>query len=139
MRALTLLLVIVLITFSQPACSVYKAATQPPPADLAGIGVGTTRGQLISRLGAPKFSDTDSEGQTQDTFEFDSGFHSGSKVRVIPYLAADIITLGLAEIILWPLELTVMEKAKCLGLATYDQNKQVSDWSVTQKDGVQSC
>jgi len=43
-------------------CSVYKAATQPGPADLSGIGVGTPRQTIISRLGAPTMIDTDAKG-----------------------------------------------------------------------------
>lgn len=121
------------------ACSVYKAATQPPPADLTGIGIGTPRQELIMRLGAPKFSDTDPEGRKQDSFEFFSGLHSGSKARIILYLAADVFTLTLAELILWPMELTVMEKATCQGFATYDPSQKVLEWKVSQKDGVQGC
>lgn len=139
MKAASLLGIALSLTLMQPGCSVYKAASQPPPADLTGIGVGTPRGHLIARLGAPKFSDTDPEGQKQDTFEFDSGFHSASKVRIIPYLAADLFTLGLAELVLWPLEMTVMEKAKCIGMATYDPTQKVNAWTVSQKDGVQAC
>lgn len=139
MRAVTLVLVALLIPWAHTGCSVYKVASQPPPADLAGIGVGTPRGQLIAKLGAPKFSDTDSQGQKQDTFEFESGFHSASKVRIIPYLAADLVTLGLAELILWPLEMTLMDKAKCIGTATYDPTQNVSAWTVNKKAGVQGC
>ena len=129
----------VLFFLSQPACSVYKAATQPPPADLTGVGIGTSRQELITRLGAPKFSDTDPAGRKQDAFEFASGLHSGSKLRIIPYLAADIFTLTLAELILWPMELTVMEKAVCQGYAIYDSSHKVVEWKVSQKDGVQGC
>ena len=129
----------VLFFLSQPACSVYKAATQPPPADLTGVGIGTPRQDLIMRLGAPKFSDTDPAGRKQDAFEFSSGLHSGSKLRIIPYLAADLFTLTLAELILWPMELTVMEKAVCQGYAIYDASHKVVEWKVSQKDGVQGC
>jgi hypothetical protein len=104
-----------------------------------GIGVGTSRQELIQRLGAPKFSDTDSQGRKQDSFEFQSGMHGASKARIILYLAADLFTLTLAEIILWPMELTVMERAVCNGFATYDQSQKVETWNVSKKDGVQDC
>ena len=120
-------------------CSVYKAGTQPGPADLAGIGVGTPRQELIMRLGAPKFSDINPAGRKEDAFEFSSGLHQASKARIILYLAADLITLCLAEIILWPMELTVMERATCNGFAAYDEAHKVETWKVSQKDGVQSC
>lgn len=129
----------VLFFLSQPACSIYKAATQPPPAELSGIGIGTPRQELIMKLGAPKFTDTDQEGRKQDSFEFYSGLHSGSKARIIPYLAADVFTLALAELILWPIELTIMDKATCQGYATYDSSQKIVEWKVSQKDGVQGC
>lgn len=91
------------------------------------------------KLGAPKFSDTDAQGKKQDTFEFQSGLHQGSKARIVLYLAADVFTLGLAEIILWPMEMTVMERAECTGFATYDQSHKIEIWKVMQKDGVQGC
>lgn len=62
------------------------------------------------KLGATKFTDTDQEGRKQDSFEFYSGLHSGSKARIIPYLAADVFTLALAELILWPIELTIIKR-----------------------------
>ena len=139
MRTVAIMLMLISFMFAQSACSVYKAATQPPPADLQGIGVGTPRQELIQRLGAPKFSDTDPQGRKQDSFEFHSGLHGASKARIILYLAADIFTLCLAEIILWPMELTVMEKAVCNGFATYDQSQKVETWNVSKKGGVQDC
>jgi hypothetical protein len=139
MRTVVLVLMLVSFMVAQSACSVYKAATQPPPADLQGIGIGTPRQEIIMRLGAPKFSDTDAQGNKQDSFEFQSGLHSGSKARIILYLAADVFTLCLAEIILWPVEMTVMERATCNAYATYDQSQKVDTWKVSQKDGVQGC
>ena len=139
MRTVTIMFLLVVFMFIQSACSIYKAATQPPPADLSGIGIGTPRQELIQRLGAPKFSDTDPQGRRQDSFEFQSGMHGASKARIILYLAADIVTLTLAEIILWPMELTVMESAVCNGFATYDQSHKVEAWNVSKKDGVQGC
>ncbi|MEK6804836.1 MAG: hypothetical protein AABZ34_19580 [Nitrospirota bacterium] len=132
-------LAIIFILLSQSACSVYKAASQPGPADITGIGVGSRRIEVITRLGAPKFSDTDQSGQKQDTFEFQSGFHQASKARVILYIAADVFTLCLAELILWPIELTVMERASCVAVATYDPTQRVEAFALTQKDGVQGC
>lgn len=137
MRSIALAIIFVLL--AQSGCSVYKAASQPGPADVTGIGVGSRRTDVITRLGAPKFSDTDESGQKQDTFEFQSGLHQASKARVILYVAADFFTLCLAELILWPMELTVMERASCIAVATYNRSQKVEAFAVTQKDGVQGC
>ena len=139
MKRLIVALTLCSFLFVQNACSVYKASTQPPPADLQGIGVGTPRQEIIMRLGAPKFSDTDAQGKKLDSFEFQSGLHSGSKARIILYLAGDLVTLCLAEIIFWPIEMTVMESATCNAYATYDQSQKVETWKVSKKDGVQDC
>ncbi len=101
--------------------------------------MGSRRVEGISRLGAPKFSDTDQAGQKQDTFEFQSDLHQASKARVILYVAADFFTLCLAELVLWPMELTVMARASCVAVATYDPSQKVEAFAVTQKDGVQGC
>jgi outer membrane protein assembly factor BamE (lipoprotein component of BamABCDE complex) len=122
-------------------CSVYKVASQAPPADLAGIGVGTTRHEIITRLGSPKLVDTTANGNKQDVFEFQSGFHPASKLRILPYLAADVFTLSLAELILWPIELTFMDSATCTAIVTYDSALKATNWSVSRKQdaSAQGC
>ena len=142
MKTFLVPITMVLVILAQSACSVYKASTQPGPADLQGLGIGVLRQQVIAILGPPKFSDVDPQGRKQDTFEFQSGFHQGSKARVILYLAADVFTLGLAELILWPMELTVMERATCIANATYGRSQKVETWNVNKKGsdgGIQDC
>ena len=123
-------------------CSVAKVVTQPGPADLKGIGIGTSRMDMISRLGPPRAIDTDKHGNKMDMFEFQSGAHQASKARAIPYLAADVFTLGLAELILWPIEMTAFEATTCHGMATYNAQQKVIAWQATTKAGqssVQDC
>lgn len=123
-------------------CSVAKVVSQPGPADLKGIGIGTSRIDMISRLGPPRAIDTDKNGNKMDMFEFQSGAHQASKARAIPYLAADVFTLGLAELILWPIEMTAFEAATCHGMATYNAQQKVIAWEAKPKAGqssVQDC
>jgi hypothetical protein len=80
MRVIALLVIVAILG---SGCSVYKAASQPPPADLQGVGVGMPRPILISKIGSPKFSDTDQQGRKEDMFEFESGMHQASKARII--------------------------------------------------------
>ena len=123
-------------------CSVYKVLSQPGPADLKGIGPGSPRQELLARLGAPMMVDTDQHGHKLDVFQFQSGFHHASKIRAIPYLAADVFTLTLAELILWPIEMTALESAVCNGTATYDANLKVASWFVSRtsdSSGIQDC
>lgn len=121
-------------------CSAYKALTQPGPADLTGIGIGTPRQEIFSRLGAPKMVDVTANGNKQDIYEFQSGMHQASKVRAVFYAAADVFTLSLAELILWPMEITVLESATCTGIATYDDKQKVESWYVSnKKNSGQEC
>jgi hypothetical protein len=135
-------LMLVLIMYAQTGCSVYWALKQPPPKDLEGLGVGTSRQELLVRLGAPQFSETDAQGRKQDMFEFQSGMHQATKVRALLYAGADFFTLGLAELVLWPMELTVMKDATCNAVATYDASQIADSWKVQKvnKGGeVQGC
>lgn len=136
------LMVLLCVMGLMDGCSVYKALSQPGPADLTGIGPGASRAELLSRFGAPLMVDNDSRGNKLDVFQFQSGFHHASKFRALPYLAADLFTLTLAELILWPIELTALETATCTGAATYDANLRVITWIVNRKtdsSGVQDC
>lgn len=139
MRAVAIMLMLVSFMIVQSACSISAALKQPPPADLLGIGVGTPRQEIIQRLGAPNFSETDAQGRKQDLFEFQSGMHGASKTRVILYIAGDIITLGLAEVIFWPIELTLLKSATCNAYVTYDSSQKAETWQLKQKSGVQGC
>ena len=120
-------------------CSVYKVLNQPGPADLKGIGVGTSRQELITRLGAPAMVDSDAHGNKLDIFQFQSGLHHASKIRALPYLAADVFTATLAELILWPIEMTALDATTCNGIATYDANMKVQAWSVRPKESENSA
>lgn len=139
MRAVAIMSMLVSFMIVQSACSIGAALRQPPPADLLGIGVGTPRQEIIQRLGPPNFSDTDAQGLKQDSFEFQSGMHGASKTRVILYIAGDLVTLGLAEVIFWPLELTLMKSATCNAYVTYDSSQKAQTWQLKQKSGVQGC
>jgi len=133
------MMVFVGLMLGQGGCSVYKVITQPGPADLKGIGVGTPRQMLISRLGAPIMVDNDAHGNKLDVFQFESGLHHAYKIRALPYLAADVFTLTLAELLLWPLELTAMDATTCLGTATYDSSSKVQSWAISPKNGGTSA
>lgn len=137
MKKITMILPVCIALLN--GCSVYKVITRPGPADIAGIGIGTARQQLISRLGPPKIVDSDKKGRKVDFFEFQSGAHQASKVRAIPYLAADVFTVALAELLLWPLELTVFDASTCIATATYGDDYKVEDWMLSKKSGEQGC
>ena len=48
---------VIMVCFFLGGCSVYQAAIQSGPADLSGIGLGTPRITMISKLGACRIID----------------------------------------------------------------------------------
>lgn len=115
-------------------CSIYKAATAPGPVAVETVQVGITRAEVFSVYGVPNHTQTNS-GIRTDTFYFIDGYPTGSKSRIALYVAGDVITLGLAEVIFWPLEIAVLEGTEGKAVVTYDSNDYVKSHIVTTKAG----
>jgi hypothetical protein len=81
-----LMLMLGSLMLTQSACSIAWALKQPPLKDVEVLGIGSPRDHVIGRLGIPKLSENDPQVRKQDMFEFQSGMHQFSKLRVIPYL-----------------------------------------------------
>jgi hypothetical protein len=126
---------IITVAWLISGCSVYKVLSQADPANLDGIGIGSPRQILISQLGPPRLVDTDKHGNKQDYFEFESGKTDAERFRALFYLGADVVTLSLAELIFWPIEMTALESDKCVATATYDSELRVTEWNVSLKKG----
>lgn len=131
---------LILLVLLLQGCSVAKVLSQDSPADIKGIGIGTPRLEVIQRIGTPTVSE-EINGKKQDMFTFNSGYHNATKIRALFYLAGDVFTLGLSEIIFYPLEETVLDEAKCTATATYDNNMKVDFWKVTNIKSIstQDC
>lgn len=108
-------------------CSIYEAAHAPSPVDYKKVEVNTTRTEAIAILGFPKLTDSEG-GKKTDTFEFRDGLHTASKGRIILYIAGDIFTAGLAELIFWPLEVNAFDGKLCKGTVSYNDGQHVSDY-----------
>ena len=114
-------------------CSIYSAINAPDPVNFESIKTGHDRMEVVSILGSPKL--TDSRGiYLTDSFEFIDGNHGGYKARVLPYLAGDIFTCGLAEIIFWPLEKLALDGALDRAIVTYDIDNKVNSIKVHKKN-----
>lgn len=115
-------------------CSIYSAATAPPPVDYKHVEVGQSRGMVINTLGAPKYTDVQGDTKT-DHFEFTSGYNPASKARIILYVAGDFFTLGAAELIFWPIELAALQGDECRGSVDYDANNHVVAYAINSRGG----
>jgi hypothetical protein len=132
MRLLRAMLLLAMTT--APGCSIYKAATAPPPVPIENIKAGKTRAEIVSVLGMPKSTDQQTNDRTE-VYEFVDGNHGAAKLRILPYIGADFFTLGLAELVLWPMELALLQGSEGRAVITYDPNNTARAVIVTKKDG----
>jgi hypothetical protein len=130
-RPIALLLIGGLLT----NCSIYKAATAPPPVPLERVHAGAPRSQVMSVLGGPKTSEVSNEERI-DVYEFIDGNTGASKLRIVPYIAADLFTLFLAELVLWPLELAVLQGSEGRAIVTYGPEDVAKGVQITKRDGT---
>jgi hypothetical protein len=94
-------------------CSVFMEANRPTPTDLHKFEVGQSRDSVRQRLGAPDDSVIQTDGTNCDSYQlYTKGYGAGGKAGVaLLEGAADVLTLGLTEIVLTPTEaLTKNEK-----------------------------
>ena len=101
-RILTLLLICLIPSFS--GCAVYMAANQPGKRNFDVLNVGTYRSRVLAEFGQPVATET-RDGKTVDIFKFVQGYSDGSKAgRALFHGAADVLTLGLWEVVGTPIE-----------------------------------
>jgi hypothetical protein len=101
------------VNFWAAGCSVFMEANRPTPTDLHKFEVGQSRDSVRQRLGEPDDSVIQTDGTDCDNYKlFTKGYGAGGKVGVaLLEGAADVLTLGLTEIVLTPTEvLTKNEK-----------------------------
>ena len=125
---------ILALTLALPGCSIYKAATAPDPIVLDNIKVGANRTAIVGTLGVPKTSETKQDVKT-DVFEFVNGSHSGTKARIIAYIAGDIFTAGIAEILFWPIELAAGQGTQGRAVVTYGMDDIARSVLLLKSDG----
>lgn len=120
--------------FFSSGCSVYEAIHAPSPVDYKHVRVGETRTETIAHLGYPKISDRRGDELT-DSFEFMDGYHPASKTRIILYIAGDVFTACLSELIFWPIEMSVFDGKMCRATVTYGPDDHVKSYQVMDKKG----
>jgi hypothetical protein len=69
-------------------------------------------------------------------YEYVNGSVGASKLRILPYLAGDVFTLGLAELIFWPAELAWGQGSEERAVASYDRDDRVRQIRITKRDGT---
>ena len=85
-------------------CSVYMAANQPDRKNVNVLDKGTPRSHVIAELGKPLYSKNEA-GKICDVFSFVQGYGKGANAgRALFHGAADVLTLGLWEVVGTPVE-----------------------------------
>lgn len=94
----------VMACFLVSGCSVFMAAKQPDLKNTELFKVGTPRAALLAEFGLPISSDY-KDGKKCEMFKFTQGYSAGAKAgRAVFHGAADILTLGIWEVIGTPTE-----------------------------------
>lgn len=121
------ILIIIIVTFAVTSgCSVYMAAEQPDKKNLDLFKVGTPRSLLLSEFGLPVVSEVSDNGERVEVYTFTQGYSAGTKAgRAVFHGAADVLTLGLWEVIATPTE-SMLNGDEMAYEVRYDQNDLIS-------------
>ena len=99
--------VLALAVLGATGCSPVLAAKQPSRKDIALLSPGIPRNMVLAELGQPVATET-RNGKRVEVFSFVQGYRKGVRVgRTIGHGAADVMTLGLWEIVGTPTEATL--------------------------------
>jgi outer membrane protein assembly factor BamE (lipoprotein component of BamABCDE complex) len=131
-----LIIALLLMATTAPGCSIYKAATAPPSVPVDAVKVGSTRFEVMSVFGLPRSTEVGQTNERTDVFEFIDGNSQASKLRIVPYVAADLFTIGLAELVLWPVELSLLQGSEGRAVVTFDQENRAKTVQITKRDGT---
>ncbi len=117
-------------------CSVLKASNQPDKKNIDLFRIGTPRALLLAEFGSPLTVETDEKKRTCEIFAFVQGYSSASKSsRVAIHGLADLLTLGMWEVIGTPLEV-LFEGDRVAYQVCYNKNNDIEEVILlTKKDG----
>ncbi|TXI17339.1 MAG: hypothetical protein E6Q62_09295 [Nitrosomonas sp.] len=120
MKKLVCALLIVLIS----GCSVFMAAKQPDAKNVDLFKIGTPRNMLLAEFGLPIVSEV-RNGRKIEIFKFIQGYSAGAKAgRAVFHGVADVVTLGLWEVIGTPTE-GVFSGNEVVFEVSYDENDRI--------------
>jgi len=102
------------------------AAKQPDKKDTSIFRVGTPRAMLLAEFGLPIVSE-ERDGKKYEIFKFQQGYSAGAKAgRAVFHGAADVVTLGLWELIATPTE-GVFDGDEVAFQVRYDEDDRVDE------------
>ena len=109
------------------------AAKQPEKKDVELLKEGTSRAMLISEFGVPVISEY-RDGKRYEIFKFVQGYSTGAKAsRAFFHGAANVVTLGLWELVGTPTEITFSGDDMAFQVR-YDENDIVDEIALIKKE-----
>ena len=121
---ITRFFMIILFSIMLTSCSVFMAAKQPDKKNVDLFKVGTPRSMLLAEFGMPTVSEL-RDGKKYEIYKFIQGYSAGAKAgRAVFHGAADVLTLGLWEVVGTPVEGTFSGDEMAYEVS-YDQESRV--------------
>ncbi len=122
------------LAMTLPSCAIYDAATAPAPIALGNVRTGASRTEIVGTLGIPKSSETKGSSKT-DVYEFVNGSNQATKARILVYIAGDFFTIGLSELVFWPIELGLGQGTAGRAVVTYGMDDMAKSVLLVKADG----
>ena len=124
--------VCVLALVFSSGCSVFMAAKQPDKKNVDLFRMGTPRTLLLGEFGPPVTSEI-RNGRKYEVFKFIQGYSTGVKAgRALFHGAADVMTLGLWEVVGTPAE-AVFSGDEMAFEVSYDRNNRIKQVTTIKK------
>jgi hypothetical protein len=108
------------------------AAQQPSKKNIGLFSVGTPRDMLLAEFGMPSVTET-KDGRRREIFTFKQGYSTATRAgRAVFHGVADVLTLGLWEVVGTPTELVFQGEEMAFDVS-YDENDRVDKVTVLKK------
>lgn len=122
-----------LLIFAISGCSVFMAAKQPSTKNIDLFKVGTPRNMLLAEFGLPTVSEV-RNGKKCEIYKFVQGYSTGAKAgRAVFHGTADVLTLGLWEVIGTPTE-GAFSGDEMAYEVSYDENDRIDQVTTLKKE-----
>ena len=101
---ITKFIAVTIFSIMLTSCSVFMAAKQPDKKNVDLFAIGIPRSMLLAEFGLPTVSEV-RDGKKYEIYKFVQGYSAGAIVgRAVFHGAADVLTLGLWEVVGTPAE-----------------------------------
>lgn len=115
---------------SSTGCATYTAVKIPGPVADESIQLGQHRSEVEATLRAPIMNEYKDGGITTARYQYKDGPHQASKGRVVLYIAGDVFTAFLSELIFWPIEAYASKQTDRIATAQYDSDNKLVGFAV---------